>query len=168
MSQRVYEYLNLLDRGGCGFVQGIYIVGSVALGDYQEGRSDIDFVALVEALPGGPHLESLARIHAAMAASEGPPFDGFYIEQDQLGRTSLLGKRVPFSLHGAFHADAACPEVNPVTWLCLAHHGIAVRGSPPETLDIRIDPAPLHAFQVHNRRCHGNVWSEGYGLRAAA
>jgi tRNA nucleotidyltransferase (CCA-adding enzyme) len=80
VSQRVCEYLNLFDSEGSGFVHGVYLVGSVALGDYQEGRSDIDFVALVAAFPGVHQLESLARTHAAMAASEGPHFDGFYIE----------------------------------------------------------------------------------------
>jgi hypothetical protein len=167
VSQRVCEYLNLLDREGCGFVQGVYLVGSVALRDYQEGRSDIDFVALMAAVPDRPHLESLARIHAAMAASEGPHFDGFYIEQDQLGRTPSLGKRVPFSLHRVFHADAACPEINPVTWLCLAQHGITGGGNPPETLDIRIDPAPLQAFQVHNLRTYWEVWMDD-GCKALA
>ena len=60
-------------------------------------------MALVAARPGLTRLESLARIHAAMEASEGPHFDGFYIKQDQLGRTPSLGKRVTFSLHGVFH-----------------------------------------------------------------
>jgi Domain of unknown function (DUF4111)/Nucleotidyltransferase domain len=167
VSQRVCEYLNLLDREGSGFVQGVYLVGSVALGDYQEGRSDIDFVALVAALPGVPDLESLARIHAAMATSEGPHFDGFYIEQDQLGRTPSLGKRAPFSLHGVFRSDAACPEINPVTWLCLAHHGIAVRGRPPETLGITIGPALLQAFQVNNLRTYWEPWIDD-GSKALA
>ena len=82
VTQRICEYLDLLDRKRVSFVQGVYLVGSVALGDYQEGRSDIDFIALVAAPLSGPQLESLMRIHTTMAAASGPPFDGFYIEQD--------------------------------------------------------------------------------------
>ena len=108
VTQRVCEYLDLLDRERARFVQGVYLVGSVALGDYQEGRSDIDFVALAAAPLSGPQLESLMRIHTTMAAAGGPPFDGFYIEQNELIRRPTLGMRVPFSLHGLFHTEAAC------------------------------------------------------------
>jgi hypothetical protein len=102
-----------------------------------------------------------------MAASEGPHFDGIYIEQDQLSRTPWPGKRAPFSLHGVLHADVACPEINPVTWLSLAQHGIPVRGSTPETLDITIDPAPLHAFQVNNLKTYWKPWMDD-GSKALA
>jgi hypothetical protein len=154
VTQRVCEYLDLLDRKRVSFVQGVYLVGSVALGDYQEGRSDIDFIALVAAPLSGPQLESLMRIHTTMAAASGPPFDGFYIEQNELSRRPTLGMRVPFSLHGLFYTDSACSEINPVTWLCLAQHGIAVRGRPPESLALATDPAPLQAFQVSNLRTY--------------
>lgn len=167
VTQLVCEYLDLLDRERARFVQRVYLVGSVALGDYQEGRSDIDFVALAAAPLSGPQLESLARIHTTMAAASGPPFDGFYIEQSELSRRPTLVMRVPFSLDGLFHTEDACSEVNPVTWHCLAQHGIAVRGSPPETLAIATDPALLHAFQVSNLRTYWEPWIED-GSKALA
>jgi hypothetical protein len=86
VSQRVCEYLNLLDSEGSGFVHGVYLVGSVALGDYQEGRSDIDFVALVAAF--------LACIN--WRASRGPmplwrPQRGRTLTAFILNKTSLAG-----------------------------------------------------------------------------
>ncbi|MDG4798283.1 nucleotidyltransferase domain-containing protein [Micromonospora sp. WMMD1082] len=40
------RYLELVDRQLPGLVAGLHLVGSVALDDYQESRSDIDIVAV--------------------------------------------------------------------------------------------------------------------------
>jgi hypothetical protein len=40
------DYLTLADRHASGLVEGLYLQGSVALGDYRAGVSDIDFVAV--------------------------------------------------------------------------------------------------------------------------
>jgi GH43 family beta-xylosidase len=35
------------------------------------------------------------------------------------------------SLWNIFHSDSTCFEINPATWLCLAQHGVAIRGPRP-------------------------------------
>jgi hypothetical protein len=40
--------------------------GSLALGDYQPGRSDLDLIALVEAAPAPAQQEDLQRVHQAL------------------------------------------------------------------------------------------------------
>jgi hypothetical protein len=40
------RYLEIADRRAPGAVEGLYLHGSVALGDYRHGVSDIDFVAV--------------------------------------------------------------------------------------------------------------------------
>lgn len=159
VAQRVREYLELLEAEDASFVQDVYLVGSIVLGDYQEGRSDIDFVALVANPLSAPQIESLARIHAAIAASEGPHVDGFYIEQAELERVPAP-KWAPFSVDGVFRSDAVCFEINPVTWLCLAQQGIAVRGRPAQALAIATDPASLQSFEVDNLRTYWKPWIE--------
>lgn len=157
---RVREYLALLETEGAQFVRDVYLVGSVALGDFQEGQSDIDFVALVSAPPTLSQLERLARIHAMMTSTEGPHFDGFYIERAKLARAPTTNEPAPFSVNGTFHAQAPCFEINPVTWLCLSEHGIGVRGVSPEALGIAADPDALQAFQVNNLRTYWEPWIE--------
>lgn len=39
-------YLEVADRLEPGLVEGLYLQGSIALGDYRPGVSDIDFVAV--------------------------------------------------------------------------------------------------------------------------
>jgi len=123
----VTAYLDLVDAELPGLVEGFYLVGSVALGDYRPGASDVDFVA-VTADPLGPR------------------------EQAALGR--LPGRP---QLDGAYHTwkDLAGPAEKagdtPVTWHTLARHGVAVRGPDPSTVDIHLDPAALSAW------CRGNL-----------
>jgi hypothetical protein len=47
IAARVARYLALLDGVLPGSLDGLYLVGSTALGDFQPGSSDIDFVAFV-------------------------------------------------------------------------------------------------------------------------
>jgi hypothetical protein len=50
IAARVARYLALLDGVSPDSLDGLYLVGSTALGDFQPGYSDIDFIA-VTALP---------------------------------------------------------------------------------------------------------------------
>jgi hypothetical protein len=61
----------LLDRfaaeaGGVVPLAALWAHGSLALGDYQPGRSDLDLIALVEAAPAGAHQRDLQRVHQAL------------------------------------------------------------------------------------------------------
>ena len=60
VTRRVREYLTLLETEDASFVQDGYLVGSVALGDFQERQSNIDFVALVANSPSTSQRDSLA------------------------------------------------------------------------------------------------------------
>ena len=42
------QYLGLIDEALPGRVVGLYLTGSVSLGDFQPGRSDIDGVVVVD------------------------------------------------------------------------------------------------------------------------
>ena len=95
-----------------------------------------------------------------MAASEGPHFDRFYIERAKLGQSPARNEGAPFSINGVFHSGDICFEINPVTWLCLAEHGIAIRGSPPQTLAIAADPIALQPRQINNLRTYWEPWTE--------
>jgi len=67
VSEKVGVYVELLRSEDARFVRGVYLLGSVALGDYQEGRSDIDFGAVVDEPLDGRMIDRLGRVHYAMA-----------------------------------------------------------------------------------------------------
>ena len=61
----------LLDRfaaeaGGAVPLTALWAHGSLALGDYQPGRSDLDLIALIETAPTPAQQEDLQRVHEAL------------------------------------------------------------------------------------------------------
>jgi hypothetical protein len=143
-------YFELLSSERVAFVRGFYLLGSVALGDYQEGRSDIDFAALTDGPLDGERANRLERVHHAMIRLKGPSFDGFYLESYRLQQTPSSTELACFSLDGSFHREKPCFEINPVTWALWSQHGIALHGPSPSNLGIAIDQHALRAFQVAN------------------
>jgi predicted nucleotidyltransferase len=60
------EFLHRVDRAIPGRVEGFYIVGSACMGAFRPGRSDIDFVAVVER---ALQLHELRRLRHAVLQS---------------------------------------------------------------------------------------------------
>ena len=156
-------YLDAADRIRPGFVRGLYLVGSAALGAWQPGRSDIDTVILTSRPAGPDDLAALAGIHAGMPAE--PKFDGVYIEPALAGSWPADRRAVPFVVHGEFRTGRPCGELTPVLWLTLRRHGIPVRGPAVADLGVRVDPAELRRYNLDNLR---DYWGgEAAGIAAA-
>lgn len=49
----------------------------------------------------------------------------------------------PWTLHGEFHHDDGCFELNPVMWHTLAAHGWPARGPDPAEMQIFDNPADV-------------------------
>jgi hypothetical protein len=61
------EHLRALDATAPGLVAGLYLTGSVTLGDFLPGRSDIDFMAFTTRPPTDPDVVALlAEVHASL------------------------------------------------------------------------------------------------------
>jgi hypothetical protein len=54
------------DAGGVLPLEALWAHGSLALGDYQPGRSDLDLVALITAAPASGQQEHLRQVHEAL------------------------------------------------------------------------------------------------------
>src|SRR4051794_32205506 len=81
VEERVGVLLDALDDAMPGRIEGLYLVGSVAYGDFHEHTSDIDVVAVAaDDQPFGPDDQSaLAAVHHRTAASKRRPHvDGWY------------------------------------------------------------------------------------------
>jgi len=59
----VEDYLAQLDATTPGLVDGVYLTGSVALGDYHAAWSEIDFVPVIPDRPTKQQQSVLADIH---------------------------------------------------------------------------------------------------------
>jgi hypothetical protein len=147
------RYLELADRHLPGLVEGLYLHGSIALGDYRPGVSDIDFVVVTSRRPD---VEPVRVLHAELRRHHRKPvFDGLYVSWDDLrsdpamvpGGVSVQQWRVnPVSRF----------ERNLVTWHVLAQAGVPVRG--PAVADLRIH-TDWPALAEATRRNLDEYWS---------
>jgi hypothetical protein len=150
----VTRYLALVDAAAPGLVEGLYLVGSVALGDFHPRTSDVDFIAVSSAPVNDGSRQALASVHAIVAAEAGrPAFDGIYVTFDEL-------KRSPANTAGPVHHDGRLTVGpggrSPVEWATLAWHGVVARGPDPTELAVRADAAELTAWTLENL---GQYWT---------
>jgi hypothetical protein len=146
----VGAYLEAVDAQAAGLIQGLYLIGSVALGEFRPRTSDIDFVAVTATPPDTAALAVLERVHVRLRERRPRPFfDGCYLTWDDLGQGPAQARRGPHSHDGRFHAHATgAPD--PVTWHTIARHGVARRGPAPADVDIWADPQALATWTLGN------------------
>lgn len=166
----VHRYLGIVDRLLPGRVSGFYLVGSVALGAFRPGRSDIDFVAVVEGDLGRADLRRLRAVHAASglrttAAALGRgqvtlpgTCNGVYVRAGDLDRP--VSTIVPVAAHtGATFSVGRAFDVNPVQWATFATQGVAVRGPEVGTLGLDPEPGKLREWNLANLRSYWVPWA---------
>jgi hypothetical protein len=147
-------FLSLVDERAPGLVEGLYLHGSIGFGEWYDGRSDIDYVAVLARRPDDATVDLLREVHAAVADTfPRPPFDGFHLTWEDLARPSYDCPDVPCTQGGYFH-DEARLDVHPVTWHELARHGIAVRGPAPDRVDVWTDQRVLRRYTHENLRSY--------------
>jgi hypothetical protein len=144
----ITQYFGEVDAALPGFVEGLYVVGSIALGAWQLGPSDVDSLILTSRAVDADELAVLAKIHAGMPA--GPYFDGVYLDRDTFSARPIDRRVVPFLVNGQFCTDKPCGELNPVVWLILQRYGLPVRGPAVADLGLEVDLGALRRFNLNN------------------
>ncbi len=126
--------------------RGMYLSGSLALGDFAAYRSDIDVVVVTDADLPGDLLSRLRAMHARFNASDSPwatEVEAAYIPQSTLRRYDPAHACHPHIQRGA--GEALVMDQLDSGWIIqraiLREHGVAVAGPDPRTL---IDPLHPH------------------------
>jgi hypothetical protein len=148
VTEAVVDYLNAVDERAPGLVEGFYLEGSAALGDFQPHTSDIDFVAVTATRPDATALAALAEVHDRLRDRRKPFLDGVYVTWDDLPRGGTDARRRPRSHEGRLAAEGSPP--NPITWHTLARYGVPLRGPQPAELEIWTDPELLASWTTGN------------------
>jgi len=155
-------WLDTHDEVSPGAIEGLYVVGSVALDDWTP-HSDIDVVAVV-ADPSDPDLfDDLAAANALVRERVSIAVDGPYVAWGDLVMPPMTVQR-PWVLDGEYHVDGESFEINPVTWYALETYGIALRGDAPDRLGVHVDLADRRSWVRENLRTY---W-RGVGERLRA
>jgi hypothetical protein len=140
----VQSYLEDIDSAAPGLVEDVYLTGSVALGDFRPGISDVDLVAVWATSAGEAQLGALSELHRPST----PQVDVVYLSRENL-RSDPRQLSPAHSLQGVFHRDGAF-SANPVTWRELQTRSFAVRGPSLEPENVWFDAGALRRWNVDN------------------
>ncbi|GAB3671633.1 hypothetical protein GCM10027589_40790 [Actinocorallia lasiicapitis] len=153
-------YLSLVDAALPGFVEGLYLTGSVALGDFRPAESDIDFVA-VSSSPARPQqLRALELVHEQLARRHPKPFfDGPYLTWSDLAGDPYDALPGP-SASGLLLQPDSTEGRDPVAWRLLAGYGVPLRGPLPQHLAIPAERADLRSWCRANLGDYWRPWHE--------
>ena len=154
VDRAVAQYLSAIDAEAPNLVEGLYLTGSAALGDFRPRSSDIDFVAVTATRPDSAGLAALARAHRRLRTRcRRPCFDGLYVTWDDLANDPVLTNRAPHSCEGRFRRRSTRAG-DPVIWHTLAQSGIPCRGPKPADLDVWLDGSGLARWTLDNLKSY--------------
>lgn len=124
---------------GEAMVVALYLYGSLASGDFEPARSDVDFVVVTATEVPPARLPALEAMHAALGTSDlawAKKLEGCYIPRDALRRYNPDDPPRPVVNEGRFYLGRMGSD-----WIIQRHimreQGVVVAGPPPTTL---IDP----------------------------
>lgn len=165
------RYLAILDRLLPERAVASYVTGSVALGAYVPGRSDVDVLVLLDRPLDAAGLRRVrlaqvvsgagtgwAAVRAGHVAAPGT-VNASFVLADEITRPVTRIRPVASHVGTAFRAGEAF-DVNPVVWRELADGGVAVRGPAPADLDLDPEPDRLRDWNRDNLRTYWRPWAE--------
>jgi hypothetical protein len=155
--QVVHDYLAAVDAEAPNLIEGLYLVGSVALNDFRPHTSDI--VVAVTANPlSHAEMGTLTRAHRALSTRHRRPFfDGAYVTWRELTQDPSLVDAGAGAHEGAVHRRDA-GGCAPIAWHTLVTHGVAVRGPRREDLQVWTDRETLRAWTRQNLDDYWKIW----------
>jgi hypothetical protein len=143
------RHLAAVDAAAPGLVSGLYLTGSVALGDYRPGRSDIDFIAFTtRPVTDARSVTVLRGVHEGL--NLGLHYDGSYVAAAAVPAVPDDEPSLPHTLGGTFYGTSPCHALTPALWAEFARYAVAIRGPSASALGISADPARLEQWLLAN------------------
>ena len=125
---------------------GMYALGSLALGDFDPHRSDIDFIVVTDADIGDDLFQGLKELHAHFALSNSPwaaKVEAVYVPQAALRYPIPTSGRYPQIEKGRSLARELLESGWVFQRYTLREHGVLVAGPDPRILVDPIDPQDM-------------------------
>jgi hypothetical protein len=136
------DYRGRLERLFPGTLRGIYLHGSIALDAFDERRSDVDLLIVLERRISRDDADVLRRLHRLLRGdSFGRMFDGLYA-----GGVGPLVVPDPSACHPYFNKGRfqGYHSLRPLVCALLRDRGVVVAGDAPERL---FAPVPFEAIR---------------------
>lgn len=155
-------FLQSADAAMPGLLQGLYLIGSVGLEDFQPHCSDIDFVAVSSTPFNAEAIAAMEGAHASVRSRHpGVAFEGTHLCSTDLVAGPSGCASAPFSCGGRFEPAGAF-AINPVTWHELVTSSIPIRGRPLGVGQVWQNEHALRQWTLENLRTYWLPWLARY------
>lgn len=166
MKRLTSAFLDAVDGASPGLLEALYLTGSVALGDFREAQSDVDFVAIVNGADERA-LNALASAHAAVRLQlASPTLEGTHLSWADLA-TGPAGRAFAPCVTDEGFDPRGRHALNPVTWHELVEHGITLRGPGLAEREVWYEPAALATWTRTNLMEYWEPWLRRYAAGSA-
>lgn len=141
--QKVLDlYIDKVNKELPGLLEGFYLHGSIAIDEFIEGESDVDFVAVTSRKLTNEDAATLRDIHLNFAETcKKPQLDGIYVQSPNQKEASYFYNEGTF---GKVVHDI------PVTWWLLNNKGITIMGQEASNLPINVTTDDLTTYVQKN------------------
>jgi hypothetical protein len=126
---------------------GVYLSGSLAVGDFDPRTSDIDLILVTDAPLSEDCFAALQEMHARFAAGGSPwaaKLEAVYIPAPALRHGAPTDAKYPVLEKGRALAMDPLEDAWSVQCYTVREHGVAVAGPAPHTLFDPVDPADMN------------------------
>jgi hypothetical protein len=136
---------------------GVYLTGSLALGAWHEGKSDVDCTVMLQRHPSDQQADGIRNLHRRLYRQyHRVRIETHYITYGELGRRPQDIEPVV-----SFHDNRLSRSkfnVNEVTWATLKWHGLTVYGLDVSLLPLDVGVDSLCAYVFDNVDSYWKVW----------
>lgn len=151
-------YFDLFESKLPHLLESYYLYGSTSLGEYYEGQSDIDFIAVMKREMNEAEIHILKEIHHEM--QKGFPhsiLDGLYLLNDDLETVSKTTNLCPYFNDGKLQGFKKFDH-NSIDAFQLKKYGITVKGEKIENVNFDVNWDVL----IENMRMNLNTYWRGW------
>ena len=157
------NYISLVNKQVPDLINSFYIVGSIALDEFNEQFSDIDFLAILNRKATAEDIEELRHIHHLIERNHPQwKMSGSYLRACDLGKLADEIEPHPYYHDGVLHPNSHA-GLNPVTWWELKNRGIALAGPQPQELPFSVDGDQLATWMRENMNSYWRLWANRPG-----
>jgi hypothetical protein len=155
------EYTRQIDQETAGLVSALYLVGSIALDDFHDRFSDVDFAAVLSQPASAADFTVLQSLHTRLERLH-PRWrnkvEGLYCQAADLGCPDSRGCQ-HLKWHDGRLLRADRLHMGAITWWILQNHGIQVFGPAGNHFSISIDWDSLARQQLENMNSYWASWA---------
>lgn len=134
----IKDYLRLTEQRLVSLLNVSSVIGSIALGDFNEYFSDIDFTTMLSRRASPIDLSHLRNIHQSIEKAYLQwKMSGSYVQASDLGKLEHALRPYPQFHDGVLH-PAVRNGINSVPWWELKNHGIPIVRAAAGTLPFTV------------------------------